>query len=116
MGLFDDAMKNAVPGGNLATPIAVAAGALILGKLFGGSSAPAPPPAAPAPPQSVPTNAPAGSTLGGLTDLIGKLTAAAPRRRSIPGSAPGRISRFSPGSSAARWVRMRSTSCRSAPA
>ena len=45
MGLFDDAMKNAVPGGNLATPIAVAAGALILGKLFGGGSAPAPAPA-----------------------------------------------------------------------
>ncbi len=40
MGMFDDALKNAVPGGNLATPIAVAAGALILGKLFGGSSAP----------------------------------------------------------------------------
>ncbi len=73
MGLFDDALKNAVPGGNLATPIAVAAGALILGRLFGGSSAPAQ--AAPAPPQPVPTNAPAGSILGGLSDLIGKLTA-----------------------------------------
>ncbi len=75
MGLFDDAMKNAVPGGNLATPIAVAAGALILGRLFGGSSAPAPGGAASAPPQSVPTNVPAGSLLGGLSDLIGKLTA-----------------------------------------
>ena len=40
MAGFDDAMKNAVPGGNLATPIAVAVGALILGKLFGGGSAP----------------------------------------------------------------------------
>ena len=39
MGTFDDALRNAVPGGNLATPIAVAAGALILGKIFGGSSA-----------------------------------------------------------------------------
>jgi len=73
MASFDDAMRNAVPGGNLATPIAVAVGALILGKIFGGSSAPASPPAAPA--QPVPTNAPAGSILGGLTDLIGKLTA-----------------------------------------
>ena len=75
MASFDDAMRNAVPGGNLATPIAVAVGALILGKLFGGSSAPASPPAAPtpAPGQPVPTNAPAGSILGGLTDLIGKL-------------------------------------------
>ena len=69
MASFDDAMKNAVPGGNLATPIAVAVGALILGKMFGGSSAPASPPSVPIPPpgQPVPTNAPAGSILGGLT-------------------------------------------------
>jgi len=76
MGLFDDAMKNAVPGGNLATPIAVAAGALILGKLFGGGSSEAPSPSiSTSAPQPVPTNAPAGSILGGLNDLIGKLTA-----------------------------------------
>jgi len=75
MGAFDDAMKNAVPGGNLATPIAVAVGALILGKMFSGSSAPAPTPGQPAPPPSVPTNVAAGSLLGGLSDLIGKLTA-----------------------------------------
>ncbi|HEY1781016.1 MAG TPA: YidB family protein [Roseiarcus sp.] len=79
MASFDDAMKNAVPGGNLATPIAVAVGALILGKLFGGGSAPAPAPGRVAPPptpvEPVPTNAPAGSILGGLTDLIGKLSA-----------------------------------------
>jgi uncharacterized protein YidB (DUF937 family) len=74
MASFDDAMRNAVPGGNLATPIAVAVGALILGKMFGGSSAPASSPA-PAPAQPVPTDAPAGSILGGLNDLIGKLTA-----------------------------------------
>ena len=77
MGAFDDAMKNAVPGGNLATPIAVAVGALILGKMFGGGSAPAATPSVPIPPpgQPVPTNAPAGSILGGLNDLIGKLSA-----------------------------------------
>ncbi len=72
MGMFDDALKNAVPGGNLATPIAVAAGALILGKLFGGSSAPAP---RRSPPPTVPANPPAGSVFGGLGDLIGRLTA-----------------------------------------
>jgi uncharacterized protein YidB (DUF937 family) len=76
MGMFDDAMKNAVPGGNLATPIAVAVGALILGRFFGGSSAPA---TAPAPTPStttpVPTDVPPGSLLDGLGGLIGKLTA-----------------------------------------
>jgi uncharacterized protein YidB (DUF937 family) len=79
MAMFDDAMKNAVPGGNLATPIAVAVGALLLGKLFGGSSAPTPTPtpgpARSAPPPSLPTDVPPGSVLGGLGDLIGKLTA-----------------------------------------
>ena len=97
MGLFDDAMKNAVPGGNLAMPIAVAAGALILGKLFGGGSAPAPGQAAPAPQQPVPTNAPAGNILGGLTDLIGKLTAggAAPHVNSWVG--PGANQPIQPG-------------------
>jgi uncharacterized protein YidB (DUF937 family) len=76
MGMFDDALKNAVPGGDLAAPIAVAAGALILGKLFGGSSAPSPSaPPAPPPAQPVPANPPAGNVLGGLGDLIGRLTA-----------------------------------------
>jgi uncharacterized protein YidB (DUF937 family) len=90
MGSFDDAMKNAVPGGNLATPIAVAVGALILGKMFGGGSAPAPAPAAPTPAQPVPTNAPAGSILGGLTDLIGKLSSGgvAPQVNSWVGQGP----------------------------
>jgi uncharacterized protein YidB (DUF937 family) len=75
MASFDDAMKNAVPGGNLATPIAVALGALILGRMFGGGGSPSPGQPAPTPAQPVPTNAPAGSILGGLNDLIGKLTA-----------------------------------------
>ena len=44
MSFFDDALKNAVPGGDLATPIAIAAGALLLHHFFGGSSAPAPRP------------------------------------------------------------------------
>ena len=76
MGMFDDAMKNSVPGGNLATPIAVAVGALLLGKLFGGGGSSAQPTSAPAQaPQPAPTNAPAGSIVGGLSDLIGRLTA-----------------------------------------
>jgi len=67
MGLFDDALKGAVPGGDLATPIAVAAGALLLGHLFGGSHTA--PPSAPAPPAS------GGGLLGGLGDLVAKLNA-----------------------------------------
>jgi uncharacterized protein YidB (DUF937 family) len=96
MASFDDAMRNAVPGGNLATPIAVALGALILGKVFGGSAAPTSS-SGQAPPQPVPTNAPAGSILGGLNDLIGKLTAggAAPQVSSWIG--PGANQPIQPG-------------------
>ena len=99
MGAFDDAMKNAVPGGNLATPIAVAVGALILGKMFGGGSAPSPAPAPGrvAPPPQLPVNPPAGSVMGGLSDLIGKLTAggAAPQVNSWVG--PGQNQPIQPG-------------------
>ena len=95
MASFVDAIKNAVPGGNLATPLAVALGALILGKMFGGGSS-ASPPAQPGP-TPVPTDAPAGSILGGLGDLIGKLTAggAAPQVNSWIG--PGANQSIQPG-------------------
>jgi len=78
MGLFDNALKNAVPNGDLATPIAIAAGALILGKMFGAHmpGAPAAPaaPMAPAAP-AAPAAAGGGGVLSGLTDIIGKLSA-----------------------------------------
>ena len=78
MGFFDDSVKGAVPGGNIAAPIAVAVGALILGKLFSGGSSQASAPAAPEPapqiPTQVPTNPPDSHVVGGLGDLIGKLT------------------------------------------
>jgi uncharacterized protein YidB (DUF937 family) len=71
MGLFDDALKGAVPGGNLTAPIAVAAGALLLGKyMSGGSSQPAGG-AGPAP-----ATAQTGGLLGGLNDLVQKFQAA----------------------------------------
>ena len=111
MGMFDDALKNAVPGGNLATPIAVAAGALILGKLFGGNSAPSPS----APPPPVPTSVPPGSVLGGLGDLIGKLTAGGAGQQ-VNSVGPVKIIRSSRDSSAARSVRARSMISPSAPA
>jgi uncharacterized protein YidB (DUF937 family) len=68
MGLFDDALKGAVPGGDLTTPIAIAAGALLLGKLFGsGGASPSPT----APPPAAPTQQ-GGGFLGGLSDLVHK--------------------------------------------
>jgi uncharacterized protein YidB (DUF937 family) len=72
MGTFDDALKNAVPGGNLATPIAVAVGALLLGKLFSGNSSAPAPTTAPVAPPSVPPSSQGGGLLGGLSDLVQK--------------------------------------------
>ena len=98
MGLFDDALKNAVPGGNLATPIAVAAGALILGKLFGGGSSPAPAPSAPTPTSaSLPANPPSSSVIGGLSDLIGRLTAGGAGQQVNTWVGPGQNQPIEPG-------------------
>lgn len=36
MGMFDDALKKSVPGGNITKPLVIAAGALILAKWLGG--------------------------------------------------------------------------------
>jgi uncharacterized protein YidB (DUF937 family) len=44
MSFFDNSLSDAVPGGNLATPIAIAAGALLLHHFFGGSKQQAPAP------------------------------------------------------------------------
>ncbi len=119
MGMFDDAVKNSVPGGNLATPIAVAVGALILGKMFGGGGSPAPSAPAPAPaqiPTSVPTDVPASSILDGLGGLIGRLTAggAAPQVNSWVGHGPNEP--IQPGQLGGRWAATCSTRFRSAPA
>lgn len=71
MGLFDDA----VPGGNIAKPIMIALGALLVSKMLAGKSEPEPPATQP---QSLPeTNtagpAPDGGLLGGLGGLLDKL-------------------------------------------
>lgn len=74
MGMFDDAMKNAVPGGNFSKPLVIAAGALILAKMLGGGKLQDAPAAAPAStPQPGATTAGAtndGGLLGGLGSLI----------------------------------------------
>jgi uncharacterized protein YidB (DUF937 family) len=67
MGLFDDALKGAVPGGNVAAPLAIAAGALLLGKYLSSRSA--------APTQEVqpaPAAPQGGGLFGGLNDLVQK--------------------------------------------
>jgi uncharacterized protein YidB (DUF937 family) len=77
MSFFDDALSDAVPGG-IGTPIAIAAGALLLHHFFGGSSAapaPAPTPApAPAPQAGSGSFLNGGGLLGGLSGLVNSLT------------------------------------------
>lgn len=79
MSFFEDAMNKSVPGGNLTTPLMVAAGALLLGKVFGafgGSTQEAPAstaPAAPPPQPSAQDQASGGGLLGGLGGLLSRL-------------------------------------------
>ena len=72
MGLLDDVLGSAVPGGNLAKPLMIAATALLaaratggLGNLFGGGTVPSP----------TPPNAPPGSgqTQGGLLGGLARI-------------------------------------------
>ena len=76
MSLFDDALSDAVPGGNIATPIAIAAGALLLHHFFGGKSQEPAPAPAPAPdPQAGPGSfLNGGGLLGGLSGLVNTLS------------------------------------------
>jgi uncharacterized protein YidB (DUF937 family) len=67
MGLFDDAL----PGGSIAKPLMVALGALLVGKMMGGSSSE--PSKAPAPQPSPSPDQPSGP-FGGLYSLIDRLT------------------------------------------
>ncbi|QPC93259.1 YidB family protein [Mesorhizobium sp. INR15] len=67
MGLFD----NAVPGGNIAKPLMIALGALLVGKMLSGKSAEQPDqPQSPAP---TGTTSADGGLLGGLGGLLDKL-------------------------------------------
>jgi uncharacterized protein YidB (DUF937 family) len=71
MGLFDDA----VPGGNIAKPLMIALGALLVGKMMSGSSAPAEAPAPqPAPAPQGGSGLPGGGFMGGLGGLLDRLT------------------------------------------
>lgn len=77
MGLFDDALKNATADSSMSKTLIVAAGALLLSKMFGGSGASAPEEAPqasiPAPGTPVtPDQADTGND-GGLLDNLGGL-------------------------------------------
>ena len=74
MGLLDDVLGSAVPGGGLAKPLMVAATALLaakatggLGSLLGGGGTAAPTPSGGGQPQS---GQPQGGLLGGLAGLV----------------------------------------------
>ena len=74
MGLLDDVLGSAVPGGGLAKPLMVAATALLaakatggLGSLLGGGGAAAPTPSGGGQP---PSGQPQGGLLGGLAGLV----------------------------------------------
>ena len=71
MGFFDDAVRDAVPGGSLAKPIAIAIGALLLKNMLTRKAEPEPEPA-PAPSPSLPPLGGDGGLLGGLGDLVSK--------------------------------------------
>ena len=78
MGLLDNVLGSAVPGGNLAKPLMIGLAALLgaravgsgLGGLLGGTetAAPTPPAAAPTPP--VAPSQPQGGLLGGLSGML----------------------------------------------
>lgn len=71
MGFFDDAVQDAVPGGSLAKPIAIAIGALILKNMLSRKSEPEPV-SEPAPSPSLPPLGGDGGLIGGLGDLVSK--------------------------------------------
>ena len=68
MGMFDDALNGAVPGGDLSKPLIIALGALLLGKAMSHSSSPAPAPTSGAQPGGF-----GGGLTGGLGGLLDKL-------------------------------------------
>jgi uncharacterized protein YidB (DUF937 family) len=69
MGQYDDAGNQAVPGNDFVKPLMIAAGALILGHIFGGKKDSA----APAQQQLPPESAQAPDSGGGLGGLFGSL-------------------------------------------
>ena len=78
MGLLDDVLGSAVPGGNLAKPLIVGLAALLgaravgsgLGGLLGGTETPTQTPPIPSPTPTAAPGQPQGGLLGGLSSLL----------------------------------------------
>jgi len=92
MGIFDDA----VPGGSISKPIMVALGALLVGKLLGAGGSQTDPAAQQANPQAGDGGLLGG--LGGLGDLLGKLTEAGQGDTVDSWVQPGQNKPIAPGS------------------
>ena len=78
MGLLDDVLGSAVPGGNLAKPLMVGLAALLgaravgsgLGGLLGGTETPTQTPPIPSPTPTAAPGQPQGGLLGGISSLL----------------------------------------------
>lgn len=90
MSSLDDAVNEAVPGGNFAKPLLIAVGALILGRMFGGSKeeTPAPQPV----PQSVPQQQASGG--GGLLGQLGGILGGAAAGSAVSGGLGSLLEQF----------------------
>jgi uncharacterized protein YidB (DUF937 family) len=88
MSSLDDAVNEAVPGGNFAKPLLIAVGALILGRMFGGSKDEAPAPT----PQPEPQQQASGG--GGLLGQLGGLLAGAAGGAAVSGGLGSLLEQF----------------------
>jgi uncharacterized protein YidB (DUF937 family) len=77
MGLLDDVMNKAMPGGTLSKPLMIALGALLVGKMVGGGSGATAgagkPSEASIVPQAGDPGSPDGGLMGGIGGLLNKL-------------------------------------------
>jgi uncharacterized protein YidB (DUF937 family) len=101
MSSLDDAVNEAVPGGNFAKPLLIAVGALILGRMFGGSKE--------EPPAQIPQSAPPqqASGGGGLLGQLGGLLAGAAGGAAVSGGLGSLLDQFKNsglGQQAESWV------------
>jgi uncharacterized protein YidB (DUF937 family) len=73
MGLLDEVLSKAAPGGNLSKPLMIALGALLVGKMMGGGGSSQQSSAPSLAPEAGGSGLPDGGLLGGLGGLLNKL-------------------------------------------